>query len=107
MANVFNKLLTRGLKSALSSVALDDGKVRFATDTEQLFIDTASKRIEISDIVKGNTESEILAILAPLPKLYLASDTNKLYSYNNGWVCVNDEALDIAVVTKEETDAMM
>lgn len=107
MANVFNKLLTRGVNSALSSVAVDDGKIRFATDTEQLFIDTSSKRIEISDVIKEHTESEILAILAPLPKLYLASDTGKLYSYNDGWICINGTPLDIAVVTKEETDAMM
>lgn len=107
MANIFNKLFTRGVKSSLSSVGLDDGKIRFATDTEQLFIDTSAKRIEISDVVKEYTESEILAILAPLPKLYLASDTGKLYSYNDGWICINGTSLDIAVVTKEETDAMM
>lgn len=86
MAKTYTKLHSRGLASALPSVNIEDGKIRLATDTGQLYFDVGNRRIEISDFVMGLTEDDILATLAPLPKIYLAKDTlNMFYYTDNGW----------------------
>ena len=80
--------LTRGSQSDVYNTTIQDGKIRFATDTGRLFIDVGTSRIEITDYVKGLTYAQIMALNNPLPKLYMASDTLSFYSYNfntNAW----------------------
>ena len=78
----YKKILTKGYQSALSNTPVEDGKIRVATDTGQLFIDDNGTRTEVTDFVKGHTEEEILATIAPLPKIYLSSDTHKLFVFD-------------------------
>lgn len=90
MANTYNQILTRGLKDNLSSTPVIDGKIRLATDTQQLFVDFGSVRMEITDIIKGYTESQIRALQNPLSKIYLSSDTNLLMYYSGSeWIVLN------------------
>lgn len=79
-STTYTNILTRGTEAQLP--AISDGKIRFVTDSQKLFIDCGASRIEITDFVKGYTTSQILAIQSPLDKLYLSSDTFTLYYYN-------------------------
>ena len=81
-ATTFNRILSKGIESELPKVV--DGRLRFTTDTGRLFLDNGNERVEISDFVKGQTSTQITGTLAPLPKFYLASDTNVLYFYAGG-----------------------
>ena len=74
--------MTRGRRSTIDNVAVEDGKFRFAIDTHELFIDVKNTRIQITDIEMGYTYKDMIAIPNPLPKLYLTTDTNRFYSYD-------------------------
>ena len=96
----YNNILSKGLQSALNSTAIEDGKLRYTTDTANVYLDiavsgTTPVRVKISDIIQGMTEEEISEIIAPLPKLYLASDTCRLYVHHDtkGWVDVSGAKL--------------
>ena len=82
------KILTKGTESALNNLPIDYGKLRFTTDTARIFLDLKDKRIEFTDIIRNYKEAEIKKIVAPLPKLYLSSDTHKLFYYENGWISI-------------------
>lgn len=89
MSNNFLNILTKGLFSSLKTVPVEDGKVRFTTDTNQLFVDADGERHEVSDVIRGYTESEIKSLLAPLQKLYLSTDTHKFFVCISGeWIVV-------------------
>ena len=87
--------LTRGLESSLDKTPIEDGKLRYTVDTGKCFLDYVGEdnipvRIRISDIVFGNTEVEIKAIVNPMQKLYISSDTAKVfYNINGSWKEVN------------------
>lgn len=74
--------LSRGLQETIDKTKIVDGKLRFATDTARLFMDTATERIEFTDVVKGLKYSEIIKLESPLPKLYLSSDSHQLLLYD-------------------------
>lgn len=89
-ATTYEKILTRGPISRLPEI--DDGKIRLATDAEELFFDVGSSRIKITDVVKGYTATAILDTTSPLDKIYLASDTNQMYYYdttNTAWINIS------------------
>lgn len=89
--------LTRGLQQSIDNTAITDGKLRFAVDTARLFLDLESERIEITDIIKGLTYSEIVALTKPLPKVYLSSDTHQILSYdynNERWIVYGESAIN-------------
>lgn len=76
-------IYTKGLQSDLNTTPIEDGKIRFTTDTGRLYLDIGSNnRILISETVDLYTEQEIKAILAPLPKIYVASDTHRAFVYS-------------------------
>ena len=101
-SSTYVKVLSKGLEANLPGI--EDGKLRFTTDTGRLFLDSDDKRTEITDFVKGLTEEQILATQSPLPKFYLSSDTNLLYFYNNGqW---NSTKVDIGLATTESNGLM-
>ena len=83
--------MTRGLSSALDSTPIEDGTFRYCIDTGKVFLDSGSgesgKRIPLNDIVTTYNDYEIKKMSTPSTKLYLASDTKKLYIYLNtiGW----------------------
>lgn len=79
----YNNILTKGLQSNLNSTEIEDGKLRFTIDTGRLFLDvddsTKKERVRISDIEDSLTEAQIFAIIAPMPKIYVSSDTHRAY----------------------------
>ena len=92
----YDHILTKGLQSSLNNTPIQDGKLRYTTDTGNLYLDIVEKvndqdvgrRLKITDVIDTYTESYILNnILAPMPKIYLASDTHKMYVSNGlEWV---------------------
>lgn len=80
---IYTGVLTKGLESSLASTAIENGKLRFTTDTRRLYLDlvdgTSSSRLQISDVEDSLTEEEILSILAPLPKIYVSTDTHRAF----------------------------
>ena len=91
--HTYNKILSKGIEADLPA-QINEGKLRFTTDTRRLFLDVDGQRVEYSDFIKGNTEDEIKGILAPLPKFYLASDTKTLWYYDSGWKSISTEYAD-------------
>ena len=75
-------IMTRGYQEKIDKTPIEDGKLRFGIDSGRLFIDTKNARIEVTDFVKGLTYAEMTALKNPLPKVYLASDTLHMYTYN-------------------------
>ena len=92
----------RGVDSALNKASIEDGTFRIATDTGRLLLDLDGSRIEISDFIK-KTDSEIKAILAPLMKFYYATDTHKIYVYDDGWKVIGDTATSASSASKLST----
>lgn len=83
----YNVILTKGLQSALENKQVEDGKLRFTTDTGNLYLDTTNGRVKISDIVQGYSEAQLAELIAPLPKIYLTSDTHRMYVFvGAAWV---------------------
>ena len=90
----YNCILTKGNFSSLATTPIEDGKLRFAEDTGALYLDRATDRIKISDIEDSYTEEEISEIIAPLPKLYLAKDTHRIYVFADGmWIDISEIGL--------------
>ena len=79
----FTKYLSKGIQSVLDTLPIEVDKLRFTTDTGRIFLDLLNgTRLEFSDFVKSYTEEEILNILTPLPKVYISSDTHKLFIHD-------------------------
>ena len=96
-ASTYSNILTKGYRASLDDLELDEGKLRFTEDTGELFLDLDDKRIQISrDVETSKTESQILASTAAFEKIYLSSDTHRLYYPEIGestvtWNCVGEE----------------
>ena len=96
-SSTYIRILSKGLEANLPGI--EDGKLRFTTDTGRLFLDSGENRVEISDFVKDKTAQEIIQTEHPLPKFYLASDTNILYYFNNNTDQWNTVKVDIGLAT--------
>lgn len=98
VAKDYNGILTKGLEASLATTPIEDGRLRYTTDTGRVYLDSVTgdnvERITISDVIQGYTEAEILALGNPLPKFYFASDNGHLYVYNN----VTDEWFDLSAL---------
>lgn len=94
-ATTYNRILTRGLESELP-LNVDDGKLRFTTDTGKIFLDCGSSRIEFTDFIKDKSEQQILQTQNPLPKIYLSNDTSKLFYYDQSWKTINASTAEYA-----------
>ncbi len=77
-------ILTKGAATSLGSTPIVDGKLRYTTDTAELYMDHGNERIKISDVVRSYTQAQILAMVTALPKIYIASDTGRPYIMVNG-----------------------
>ena len=79
-AKTYEYTYTKGLQSELESLDIGDDILRFTVDTNRLYFDQNNTRTLISNVITGFTDTEIHNLSAYLPKAYLASDTNKLYT---------------------------
>lgn len=92
-STTYSSILSKGLESNLPAV--ENGKIRYTTDSKKLFVEDGTSRVEITDVVKGYNTSAILQISTPLDKVYLASDTLHLYYYaNNTWNDLNSVSIE-------------
>ncbi|MCM1197249.1 MAG: hypothetical protein NC310_09320 [Roseburia sp.] len=78
-----------GAEKNIDSTEKKNGNILITVDSGKLFIDIDGKRIEISGI-EYKPQAEILAIEDPSQKIYISTDTYKIYYHNGlGWVCLN------------------
>lgn len=83
-----DKCLTRGLQASLALTPIEDGKLRYTTDTGRCYLDFKDdegnlKRVRITDVEFDYTEEQILALTSYKQKLYIAADTAAAF-YNIG-----------------------
>ena len=103
----YNRIFTKGLQSALNNTPIEDGKLRFTTDTGRLYLDIVEgenkSRVRISAIEDSYTEEQILSMIVALPKIYVASDTGRAYiSIDGGWVDIGPVKLEEDTSTNKE-----
>ena len=68
-----------------------EGTLRYTMESGALYMDCGETRIEITDFVKGLTEEQIRAIVQPLPKVYISTDSGRLLVYDNereDWITI-------------------
>ena len=56
--------------SKLGSLTKNNGQIIVTRDSKSLYVDLEGDRIEITDWIDVNTETELLAILTPLTNKY-------------------------------------
>lgn len=103
-----SSILTKGLQSDLNDTEIVDGLLRFTTDTGRLYLDVDDSRILISETVDLYTEYEIMTLLAPLPKIYVSSDTHRSFVYSWStlqWVDL--AAVRLSVSETEDVDKVL
>ena len=54
----YNKIFTKGLQSALNNTPIEDGKLRFTTDTGRLYIDIVEGEKSLSDYLNECDDEE-------------------------------------------------
>ena len=76
-----------------------DGQFIIATDSRQIFLDSGNRRLPLTDLVVVATEEERLDIAEPLPKLYLVTETGRIYYYcaDGGWKKFSGPDLQVLV----------
>lgn len=78
-----------GAEKNVAKTEKKNGNILITVDSGKLFIDIDGKRIEVSGI-EYKTQQEILAMEDPSRKIYISTDTYKIYYHNGlGWVCLN------------------
>lgn len=87
-----NLSFTRGTLEKVNLKEVIDGQLLIATDVGQLFVDVASERVPINDIIKVTTLGE--ATEANVNKVYYATETNVL-AVSNGvsWTQINAQQI--------------
>ena len=98
-ASTYDQILTKGYRASLEDLPLSEGKLRFTEDTGELFLDLEEERIQISrDLVTGMTQTQITTEDNPLDKIYLSSDTHRLYYYDDNalpkWQVIGEANVD-------------
>jgi len=84
VTTTYATVLTRGTKSSFNNLPAMDGKIRFIVDSRELYIDYGNEHIKVSDIIDTYTESEMRELSLDkiiTNKIYLTSDTKKMYMY--------------------------
>lgn len=75
-----------------NTIPLKEGQFLMTTDTKNIFYDLSGNRIQLTDILELNTESERQGLIAPVNKFYFVKGTGTLWRYNNGtWLKWSDD----------------
>lgn len=70
-----------------SKVPMKDKQFLIVTDSGDTFYDFDGTRVQLTDILVVDTESQRLALTAPFEKFYFVKGSGVLWRYNNGsWV---------------------
>ena len=87
MNDLFSHIYTT--EANLNSVPIKKGQIIACTDSEKLYVDTADKRVDFSDIISVDNYTALP--LAPLDKFYKTTDTGKLYYHtDSGWHVISE-----------------
>lgn len=90
LINTDNVVFIEALESELSSIPVSNGQIIFVKDHKSILWDVDSLRIELTQAIILNKETDRTSILAPLPnKFYYVVETNVLYYYGSDWVIIN------------------
>lgn len=83
----------KALKSNIDKNSPLDQAIIFSTDTKELFVDVEKTRLQISDIIIYEKETDLDDILAPISnKFYYVAESNKFFRYTDGeWKGVQAE----------------
>lgn len=76
-----------GNRSSLDKTDIKDGMFNVCRDTEELFIDKDNNRYYMGSVILGYSDYQLSNLdmnKRKSNKLYLADDTRKLYTYDNG-----------------------
>ena len=108
MSNLFIKA-SYGPKAKSLLEAIANGTLRIMTDTEELYVDIGSARLPLGSIVTGKTEEQIKAlnVATILPKIYLSSDTFKLFWYDatsSSWKVMGGDSVAYAAEAGSATN---
>ena len=91
LINTDNVVFIEALESELSSIPVSNGQIIFVKDHKSILWDVDSLRIELTQAIILDTETDRTSILAPLPnKFYYVVETNVLYYYGSDWVVINE-----------------
>ena len=94
--------LRYGHANKVATATTINGSFLVTVDTQELYADVNSTRVQIGNVVTDKTEAQIKALAAAniLPKLYLASDTGLLFFHNGtAWVCMSAKDASGNVIT--------
>ena len=91
--------------NAIPEEPFSNGSLIAATDTGELYVDYNGARMRIGDVITLETESQRIATLAPLPKLYWVAETGKLWRFADDWVCINPDDIEADTVKADIVQA--
>jgi hypothetical protein len=88
-------------KATLQNSVVENGHIYFVQDTKELFYDYDTQRIQVTDILVLNKESDRTNILfTPLNKFYFVLETSALWFYKDGsWYDVSKMGNDDAILS--------
>lgn len=70
-----------------STVPIKDKQLLIVTDLGDIFYDSDGTRVQLTDIIVLDTESQRLALTSPFEKFYFVKGSGALWRYNNSsWV---------------------
>lgn len=70
-----------------STVPIKDKQFLIVTDSGDIFYDSDGTRVQLTDIIVLDTESQRLALTSPFEKFYFVKGSGALWRYNNSsWV---------------------
>lgn len=93
LINTDNVVFIQALESELSSIPISNGQIIFVKDHKNILWDVDNLRIELTQAIILNKETDRTSILAPLPnKFYYVVETNTLYYYGNDWIVINESS---------------
>lgn len=99
-----NIISIKTLKSNLSNIDIKENQLIYCSDTKEAFFDLESKRIQIGFTIQLDSDIDRNKISIPLKnKLYIVTETNKLYRYNKNWIEVElkEDVLNLITAAQE------
>lgn len=77
--------------SKVNSLNISNGQLIFVKDTHRILLDINNKRTSYEQIITINTDSERIALLAPIDGFYFVLDTAILWRYSGEWIQITSQ----------------
>lgn len=86
--------------------SITNGAFYVSNDTFKIFADLNGKRLDLTDIIFLNTDTERIFYNNPAQKLYIVKENNSIWIYNEEWVQLNsnisEEVFQSALAKKQD-----